>query len=419
MASIRGQVNGETLNARSDIRLRHLDVERAGPNDQAQAHIGLPLGVLVSLMKNRQGDIAVSFPVSGRLNDPRFHFSEAIWKAARTVTINAIATPVSWIGRLQYTADSRIEKVQIDPIHFRPGTAALTPEGEAQTMRLAGFLEQVPEARLTLTPVVTSGDLARLARQPVEATIARMARDAKISPEEAAARLFAQRFPERQRPETLEKLITALAEREPPPSGDVSDLAAKRREAVSGKLKQAKVDTARLVENKVAARGQATEGQVRVDLVEYDGAKAPPGSSNACAGSGAGSSVSGERPSCPPGHDPGHPRSARHRRRVPDGRRSLYRFAHRGRDQGAPGRPARCEPDPPGRGVERRHRLSERRRLLGGTEGAGGERGQDGERCEKDRQRPRRPARARVVRCRAARHRGDAASISRPARRGA
>ena len=277
MASIRGQVHGETLNARSDIRLRHLDVERAGPNDQAQAHIGLPLGVLVSLMKNRHGDIVVSFPVSGRLNDPRFHLSEAIWKAARTVTINAIATPVSWIGRLQYTADSRIEKVQIDPISFQPGTAALTPEGEAQTMRLAGFLEQVPEARLSLTPVVTSGDLARLARQPVEATMARMARDGKISPEEAAGRLFAQRFPDRQRPETLEKLIAALAEREPPPSGDVSDLAAKRREAVSGKLKQAKVDTARLVENKVAERGQATEGQVRVDLVEYDGAKAPPG----------------------------------------------------------------------------------------------------------------------------------------------
>ena len=120
LATIRGRVQGEALDARSDIRLRHLEVERAGPDDQAQARIGLPLGLLVSLMKNRQGDITVSFPVSGRLDDPRFDFSEAIWKSARTVAINAIAAPVSWIGRVQYTPDSRIEK-RPDRSHPVPG----------------------------------------------------------------------------------------------------------------------------------------------------------------------------------------------------------------------------------------------------------------------------------------------------------
>ena len=275
MATIRGRIQGDAVDARSDIRLRHLEVERAGSNDQAQARIGLPLGLIVSLMKNPGGDISVSFPVSGRLNDPRFDFSEAIWKSARTVAINAIAAPVSWIGRLQYTADSRIERIQIDPIQFRPGTATLTPEGDGQTMRLAGFLEQVPEVRLAFTPVVASGDLARLSRRALETTIGRAARDAKLSPEEAAARLFAQRFPNRPRPETSEAVLSALVESEPPPADEVPGLAAKRMEAVRAKLKQVNVDAARLVENKAVERREMAQGGVQVDLVESNGTKPP------------------------------------------------------------------------------------------------------------------------------------------------
>jgi Domain of Unknown Function (DUF748) len=294
MFSIRGRVQGEALDARSDIRLRHLELERAGPDDQAQGRIGLPLGLLVSLMKNRQGDITLSFPVSGRLNDPRFDFREAIWKSVRMVAINTIAAPVSWIGRLQYTPDSRIEKVQIDPIAFQAGTATLTPEGEAQTMRLVAFLDQLPETRLALTPVVTSGDLARMARQPLEAAIAKAARDAKISPEAAAARLFAQRFPNRPLPDTPEAVLAALAESERTSTGDASGLATKRMDAVRSKLKEAKVDSARLVENKVAQRQEAAEGGVQVDLVEQPGVKPPPSFLERLRQLGAG--ITGERP---------------------------------------------------------------------------------------------------------------------------
>jgi Domain of Unknown Function (DUF748) len=291
LATIHGRVQGEALDARSDIRLRHLEVERAGPDDQAQARVGLPLGLLVSLMKNRQGDITVSFPVSGRLDDPRFDFSEAIWKSARTVAINAIAAPVSWIGRVQYTPDSRIEKVQIDPIRFQAGTATLTPEGEAQTMRLAGFLEQLPETRLALTPIVTSGELAR---HSLDAAIARAARDAKISTEEAAARLFAQRFPGRPVPETLHAVMAALAEGEQQPTREASGLAAKRMDAVRSKLKQAKVDTARLVENKIVEGREAADGSIQVDLVEPPGAKPAPGFLERVRRLG--SEITGERP---------------------------------------------------------------------------------------------------------------------------
>src|SRR5678815_1657179 len=132
-------------------------------SDQAQARIGLPLGMLVALMKDARGDIRVALPVHGRLSDPRFDFSEAIWSTIRNVAVKAIAAPVSWIGRVQVSADSRIERIDVDPIPFASGQAALTPEAREQLARIAAFLEQAPDVRMALTPVVSSRDRAALA----------------------------------------------------------------------------------------------------------------------------------------------------------------------------------------------------------------------------------------------------------------
>src|SRR4029453_17334335 len=107
-----------------------------------------------TLLKDRRGDIVVSFPVGGRLNDPRFDFRDALWSAMRTVAVNAITLPVSWIGRVHFTSDSRIERIQVDPVTFEPGTATLTPEGDGQVARLPAFRDALPQAALRCTPIV-------------------------------------------------------------------------------------------------------------------------------------------------------------------------------------------------------------------------------------------------------------------------
>lgn len=115
--------------------------------------------MITALMKNSRGDINVSFPVGGKLSDPRFDFREAMWGAIRTVAINAITLPVSWVGRVKVTQDSRIERIEIDPLTFEPGTADLTPDGQARVPRLKAFLDELPEVRLALTPIVAPNDV--------------------------------------------------------------------------------------------------------------------------------------------------------------------------------------------------------------------------------------------------------------------
>jgi hypothetical protein len=137
-------------------------VARVSGSDEAQARIGLPLGTIVALMKDRHGDIRVSLPVDGRLNDPHFDMRNALWSTLRNVAVKTVTAPLSWIGRVRTGSDSMIQQVDVNPVPFQPGSAVLAPEAHEQVTRLAKFLEQVPDVRLALTPVVSAADRAAL-----------------------------------------------------------------------------------------------------------------------------------------------------------------------------------------------------------------------------------------------------------------
>jgi hypothetical protein len=264
---LRCRIDGDALSAHTDIRLSRLQLERAGRHDEVQARIGLPLGLMTALMKDPRGDINVSFPVGGRLSDPRFDFREAIWAAIRTVAINAITLPVSWIGRVQFSPDSRIQQIQVDPVSFEPGTATLTSEGHTRVAGVAAFLQHLPEMKLALTPIISSHDVGEVRRQILGVTIDRVAREGWLSREAAAARLVEQRFPDRPVPDTPEATLAALLEREPKPTSELAELAARRLEAVRSLVKEGGIDAARLIETKVAER---EDGDSRIELEVLD-----------------------------------------------------------------------------------------------------------------------------------------------------
>ena len=266
--SLHCRIDGDNLDAKTEILLSRLQVARASGNDQAQARIGLPLGMIVSLMKNRRGDIQLALPVGGRVNDPRFDFTEVIWSTLRNAAVNAITAPVSWIGRVRFSDDSRIQRIEVDPIRFEPGTAKPTPEGQEQVTRLVAFLDQTPATRLTATAVGSRRDLAALKQPGLDKAIERVAREAKIPPDEAAARVFQERLPGKPVPETTDAIRAALLEAEPSPAEAVSTLSEERLKAVRAAVKKAGIDQSRLLEAKPAGDAEGDEPQVKLDLAE-------------------------------------------------------------------------------------------------------------------------------------------------------
>jgi hypothetical protein len=270
--SLQCRIEGDALSAKTDIKLSRLQLVRAS-HDEAQTRIGLPLDLITALMKDRRGDITLSFPVGGRLSDPRFDFRDAIWGAVRTVAVNAITLPVSWIGRVQFTPDSRIERIQVDPVPFEPGTAALTPLGDTRVGRLVAFLEQLPSAGLTLTPTISPRDAEELRRRTVEADLERAARQGRLSREDAAARLFARQLPGRPVPEDPEAILAALLEHAPRPTAEqLAELAAQRVQTVRAAATRAGIDAARLSEGGPPPR-ESAESQLELEVREPDAAR--------------------------------------------------------------------------------------------------------------------------------------------------
>ena len=122
--TVRARVRGDALDARTEILLSQLLVVRSGPEDASRGRFGLPLGLIVSLMKDRQGEIRLAFPIGGRLHDPRFDLSEAIWSAVRAVAIKVITLPISSIGRVRVGRDSHIESIEINRSRSSRGSTA-------------------------------------------------------------------------------------------------------------------------------------------------------------------------------------------------------------------------------------------------------------------------------------------------------
>jgi Domain of Unknown Function (DUF748) len=273
-SAVRVRIDRDALDARTDIRLSQLDLVRAS-RDEAEGRIGLPLGLIVSLMKDTRGDIRVSLPVSGRLGDPRFDFREAIWSTVKNVAVKAITLPVSWIGRVRLTPDSRIDRIEIDPVPFEPGTASPSPEGHAQVTRLIRFLSETPAARVVLTPIVSDSDVAGSRRRKLDKAIEDLARDSKVSADAAAVRLFHQRFPELPAPETPDAARETLASAEPRSPGTAGEIARARVEAIRALVKKAGVDPARLPDARPVEGADAVGSLVSLDLATQESAPRP------------------------------------------------------------------------------------------------------------------------------------------------
>jgi hypothetical protein len=229
-------IDGEKLDAKNDILIGDLKVARSRPSDEVKKRLGLPLGLIVALIKDGDGNIHVKVPITGTLSDRQFDFSDAIWTAVRNVVVNVLKAPFRAVGGL-FTRGDKIEELKVDPIVFAPGEGALSPEMERQTVRVADFLRRSPYIGLTLTSVTTPEDVAALKAREVAAKLDRFQKEKKIGDRSRAIRRYYEaNFKDVPVPPTEAEQIAWLRQREPNPIGPLEELRRQRLEVTRDRL---------------------------------------------------------------------------------------------------------------------------------------------------------------------------------------
>ncbi|WP_434738248.1 DUF748 domain-containing protein [Sphaerotilus sp.] len=103
----------------------------------------LPVLLAVALLKDRNGVIDLDLPIGGSLNDPQFSVFGLVLKVIGNVLTKAITAPFSLL--------SGGGGDDLSVVTFEPGTAVLTPEGQAAVGKVVQSLLDRPALRLTLT----------------------------------------------------------------------------------------------------------------------------------------------------------------------------------------------------------------------------------------------------------------------------
>jgi hypothetical protein len=250
----RGSISGTTrfrirddrLQAENDVVIGRPEFVPSRRGDEVRRRVGVPLDLLISLLENSQREIRLSVPVTGTISSRQFDFGDAVWDAIRKVAINVLALPVSWVGKIFYTADSRIDTIAIWPVSFEAGTTRMRRGIDAHAARLATFMRDTPAVAFTMKPVMTVEDVDALRREAVRQRLAAQAGAGQPDPTAVAARLFAERFPGRPVPAELDAMVAELASKEPAPDAALRTLATQRLDLTRRELVGKGVDPARL-----------------------------------------------------------------------------------------------------------------------------------------------------------------------------
>jgi hypothetical protein len=237
------KLDGTHLETRHDLVVRGLDVAPIDERDEVSQRVGLPFGMLVSLLKDSRGEVKMSLPVAGDISTREFNYKEAVWASVRNLSIRLVALPFSKVGSLFFSQDSKVKAVTLAPVVFEPGTERFGAGMEPHLQRVADFLRGAPAVKVVLEPVMIEADAQALKRAQL---LAQLEKSGEGDVLERARREHRLRWPDRPVPEALDAIVAELAKAETLAPEAMRTLATRRLEAVRQTLTRDGVDAARL-----------------------------------------------------------------------------------------------------------------------------------------------------------------------------
>jgi hypothetical protein len=143
-------IENNEMKGEIDLRMNQLQLEQEDPERIAefQGKTALPLNTALSLLRDKNDNIKLNLPISGKLDDPQFALDDiintALGKAMKTGSVSYLKHLLQPYGSLITVIQlvgKAAGKVRLDPVGFVPGSAEFGPEAAdyiAKISQLAG-----------------------------------------------------------------------------------------------------------------------------------------------------------------------------------------------------------------------------------------------------------------------------------------
>jgi outer membrane protein OmpA-like peptidoglycan-associated protein len=156
------------LDSKVDLTLNKFYVDELSQADaeQYKAKYGMLLPTALSLLREKNDSIHISFPVTGDLTDPKFSFSSKITELSRDAIKTAVITYYTPFGMISAakTAFDIITALRFPSVTYKPGKYVLLDTDKKKLDNLIKLLNEKPYIQFSICGHATLQD--RLAKFP-------------------------------------------------------------------------------------------------------------------------------------------------------------------------------------------------------------------------------------------------------------
>lgn len=103
------------LDSKNHLLIKHLEV---GDKVASKTSINLPLKLAVSLLKDVHGDVKLTIPVKGSINDPKFRLFPIAMKILRDLIVKAAVAPYKLLARTFNASEDELRDIKYDYLQF-------------------------------------------------------------------------------------------------------------------------------------------------------------------------------------------------------------------------------------------------------------------------------------------------------------
>ena len=134
-------IENKELKASNKVFVDQFTFGKPVPSDKATS---LPVRLGVALLKDRNGEIHLDLPVTGRTDDPQFSIWGVVWQVVKNLFVKAATSPFALLSSMAGTGED------LSSVPFAYGSTKLTATEQQKLLTLARALNDRPELKVEL-----------------------------------------------------------------------------------------------------------------------------------------------------------------------------------------------------------------------------------------------------------------------------